>query len=253
MKEHENRLKALLMGQQFDEYEVKSSTLETAKKCAHAYAIATNGIAVLSDFQQNICYIHSGKLGITLGFPEHFEDRNSAFENAIFNAIPSDELLERHILELRFFHFLKSIPASEKTDYKATCLIHFQRDDNDPLPILHSTRYFHCHPNGTAWLGLCTYAPFPQSGCIVKANIINTRTGKTIAPEQYERYDAQLLSKRQIEILSLIAKGYGSKQIAEKLCLSIHTISRHRQDILSRLNVTNSTAAVEIGMRMHLI
>lgn len=68
MKEHENRLKALLMGQQFDEYEVKSSTLETAKKCAHAYAIATNGIAVLSDFQQNICYIHSGKLGITLGF-----------------------------------------------------------------------------------------------------------------------------------------------------------------------------------------
>ena len=74
-----------------------------------------------------------------------------------------------------------------------------------------------------------------------------------MAPEQYERYDAQLLSKRQIETLSLIAKGYGSKQIAEKLCLSIHTISRHRQDILSRLNVTNSTAAVEIGMRMHLI
>ena len=252
MKEHEHRLKALLTGQQFDEYEAESEILERAKKCAQAYSMATNGIAVLSDFQQNICYIYSGKLGVTLGFPEYMEDKNSAFESAIFNKIPSEELLERHILELRFFHFLKSSPASDKTNYNGTCLVHFHQNGHI-LPILHSTRYFHCHPNGTASLGLCTYTPFPQYTGAITPNIINTRTGETIMPQQYEQYDCKILSKRQLEILSMLAKGYGSKQIADKLCLSIYTINRHRQDILSRLNVTNSAAAVEIGLRMHLI
>lgn len=201
---------------------------------------------------KNICYIYSGKLGVTLGFPEYMEDKNSAFESAIFNKIPSEELLERHILELRFFHFLKSIPASDKTNYNGTCLVHFHQNGHI-LPILHSTRYFHCHPNGTASLGLCTYTPFPQYTGAITPNIINTRTGETIMPQQYEQYDCKILSKRQLEILSMLAKGYGSKQIADKLCLSIYTINRHRQDILSRLNVTNSAAAVEIGLRMHLI
>ena len=65
--------------------------------------------------------------------------------------------------------------------------------------------------------------------------------------EQYLQYDNLLLSKRQVEILSMLAKGVGSKQIADKLNISVHTVSRHRQDILSRLRVTNTAAAVEIG------
>lgn len=71
--------------------------------------------------------------------------------------------------------------------------------------------------------------------------------------EQYAKHDNQLLSKRQTEILALLTKGNGSKQIADKLSISIHTVNRHRQDILSALKVTNTTAAVEIALRLHLI
>ncbi len=81
----------------------------------------------------------------------------------------------------------------------------------------------------------------------------NTRTGRAVDSEQYLKCDNLLLSKRQIEILSMLAKGIGSKLIADKLNISVHTVSRHRQDILSRLRVTNTAAAVEIGFRMHLI
>ena len=71
--------------------------------------------------------------------------------------------------------------------------------------------------------------------------------------EQYAKHDNQLLSKRQTEILALLTKGNGSKQIADELSISIHTVNRHRQDILSALKVTNTTAAVEIALRLHLI
>lgn len=250
MKEQEQKLKDLLTGQQFEAENERQQILETAKGYAQAYVQATNGIAALSDFQSNACYIYSGLFGRMLGLSESFIDTDSAFEREIFSNIPDEELLERHILELRFFLFLKSIPATEKTNYLATCFVHFQRQGQPSLPVLHSTRYLLCHPNGSVWLGLCTYIPFPQIRGDMDGSIINTRTGEAVCLEQY---DSQLLSQRQLEILSLLAKGDGSKQIADKLCISIHTVSRHRQDILSQLHVTNTAAAVEIGLRMHLI
>ena len=78
-------------------------------------------------------------------------------------------------------------------------------------------------------------------------------TGETIGRDIYEASDCKILSRRQLEILSLIAKGVPSKQIADKLNISIYTVNRHRQDILASLKVANTAAAVEIALRMNLI
>ena len=40
------------------------------------------------------------------------------------------------------------------------------------------------------------------------------------------------LSKRELEVLELIAKGYRTVDIAEKLFVSVHTINSHRKNIL---------------------
>ncbi|MDO4163924.1 MAG: LuxR C-terminal-related transcriptional regulator [Bacteroides sp.] len=250
MNEPEQELKSLLMRQEFSTECGQEELIEIAKGYAYAYAQATNGIAVLSDFQNDVSHIYSGSFGRTLGLPGYVANRDSAFEREVFDNIPYDELIERHILELRFFHFLKSKPVTEKIDFNATCLVHFQRKGMPPVPVLHTTRYLLCHPNGSVWLGLCTYTPFPQFNSHVEGSIVNDRTGDTVCMEQY---DDLLLSRRQIEILSLLAKGEGSKQIADKLSISVNTVSRHRQDILTRLHVTNTAAAVEIGLRTHLI
>lgn len=252
--EQEDRLISVLTGQDFGVAEDQLASLDMAKQFAHSYAHYIGGIAVLSDFQHNICYICSGRLGQNvLGISQYALDNNSAFEHAIFNKVIHEDLLERHILELRFFNFLKTIPASEKTHYYATCVIRLKRDGLPPLPILHSTRYILCHANGSVWLGLCTYSPLPQFEGQRGGYIVNTNTGLAIDVDKYKQVDCNLLSKRQLEILSLLAKGECSKQIADKLCISVHTVNRHRQDILSKLNVSNSAAAVEIGFRMQLI
>lgn len=54
----------------------------------------------------------------------------------------------------------------------------------------------------------------------------------------------QVLSAREQEVLTLIAKGASNYEIAEMLTLSLHTVKRHASNILSKLNAANRTQAV---------
>jgi LuxR family maltose regulon positive regulatory protein len=63
------------------------------------------------------------------------------------------------------------------------------------------------------------------------------------------------LTKREREILSLLAKGLPNKRIAEKLFISPETVRRHNSNIYGKLNVHNRHEAVErahaIGLLEH--
>lgn len=52
------------------------------------------------------------------------------------------------------------------------------------------------------------------------------------------------LSKREVEILSALARGLQSKVIAWELGISIRTVEVHRSNILAKLGVRNTTQAV---------
>lgn len=47
------------------------------------------------------------------------------------------------------------------------------------------------------------------------------------------------LTKREKEVITLIAEGKTSQQIAEQLNISIHTANNHRKNILKKLNLSN--------------
>ncbi len=251
----EKELKRLLTGQEFVNSEYDLTLLESTKSYACAYAQSTEGVAVVSDFHNKVCYIYAGKFGqYFFGLPEYLEDYNTAFENVIFDRVVKDDLLERHILELSFLAYLKNVPASKKSEYLASCFLRIYNERrSDTVQILHTTRYLNCLSNGSIWCGLCTYSPFPQTSLGLNGGIVNTYTGLTVSKEEYRQNNNKLLSKRQKEILGFLAKGLGSKQIAESLNISFNTVNRHRQDILSVLRVKNTVAAVEIGVKMNLI
>lgn len=49
-----------------------------------------------------------------------------------------------------------------------------------------------------------------------------------------------LLSKREKEIALLIAQGYTSSEIADKLFLSLLTVNTHRRNLINKLNLNNT-------------
>lgn len=58
----------------------------------------------------------------------------------------------------------------------------------------------------------------------------------------------KLFSKRELEIIKLIADGKDSKEIAERLFVSILTIKTHRQNILDKSGCHNVVALVAKGI-----
>ncbi len=54
-------------------------------------------------------------------------------------------------------------------------------------------------------------------------------------------------------MLELVANGTMSKDIADMLHISIHTVNHHRQNILTKLQAANSTEAVCTARELKII
>ena len=58
----------------------------------------------------------------------------------------------------------------------------------------------------------------------------------------------QMITQREIEVVQLIAGEFTTNEIADKLCLSPHTIENHRNRILLKLGVKNTAGLVKKAM-----
>ncbi len=61
------------------------------------------------------------------------------------------------------------------------------------------------------------------------------------------------LTKREIEVLSLIAQGHSSKEAADTLYVSKRTVDFHLANIYDKLQVNNRVQAFRAATRMGLI
>ena len=61
------------------------------------------------------------------------------------------------------------------------------------------------------------------------------------------------LSSRQIEVLTLVAKGFANGDIARLLGIGVNGVKDHLKNIYSTLNVSSRTEAVTIAINLKLI
>lgn len=221
--------------------------LEIYKSVARNYADIENCISVLSDMHANISYIYHGGFTKTLKIeisPEQEGIINSIWEEQLLKQIHPDDLHDKHLQELRFFHFMKHLPKKQRSNYYLINKLRIKNNEGNYLPSLHRL-FYHSSPfDNSIWLALCLYSPLIFD--IPNKNIVvNSITGEKIELEK--KNDAQILSKREKQVLRLIDQGLMSKNIAERLSISINTVNRHRQNILNKLQVNNSIEACRIA------
>lgn len=69
-----------------------------------------------------------------------------------------------------------------------------------------------------------------------------------------EKLAAELeLSKRELEVLSLMAEGCSNQEIAARIFVSLSTVKTHNQNLFEKLNVKRRTQAIEKAKRLSLI
>ena len=61
------------------------------------------------------------------------------------------------------------------------------------------------------------------------------------------------LTPREIEVLRMLAEGFGNREMASRLGISDHTVKFHVSSILEKLGAASRTEAVTLGIRMGLI
>ncbi|MEK6615152.1 MAG: response regulator transcription factor [Bacteroidota bacterium] len=87
---------------------------------------------------------------------------------------------------------------------------------------------------------------------ILKDKDASTLLSMTKASEEVS-CDGIKPSAREIEIIQLVADGLTNKQIAAQLFLSVHTVTTHRKNIMSKLGVNNTAGLVMFAIRQNLI
>jgi DNA-binding NarL/FixJ family response regulator len=74
-----------------------------------------------------------------------------------------------------------------------------------------------------------------------------------LAPDGYEKPPAARLTDREQQVLSLIANGHPTREVAQQLCYSERTVKNVLHDVVTKLNARSRSQAVAHAVREGLI
>lgn len=168
--------------------------------------------------------------------------------------IHPDDLAQIKSLQIDLSRFIYSQPAEERNNYKNIFTYRVLNARRQYINVTSKQQVLEKTPGGKAWLilGVMDIASDQSPLDGIKCTVLNLKTGETFSPDSLSGMKPDLTG-REIEILQLIKRGLLSKEIAERLCISIHTVNIHRQNLLRKLGVQNSIEAINQGCKKGLI
>ena len=160
----------------------------------------------------------------------------------IENLVHPDDLEVVRKIDKKVWEFLDTLPEEEKLTYK---YIYEMRvlDRGKYVRMIYQTRLLAFKDDNFLAMGMIDLAPEQSANSSVRFQIKNCLTDEVV-PFTIETATDVLLTPREREILALAKEGMFSKEISEKLNISIHTVNRHRQNILEKLQVDNIIEAI---------
>lgn len=241
----QSKLDRIFFNQDFTQTDPES--FERYLSTAALYATVENGIAVLSDLKTRTSYLFYGYLGERLGIAHRSTTKvlDTIWEEEILSRIAPDDIRKKQTDELIFFSY-----ASRQEHPDCHCMTSWIRMA-DANGIFHDVRHriFYFREDRSIRYALCLY----NAACgFHQTTVTETRNGRETLLSQIAGKEV-ILSAREIEVLGLISRGLSSKEIARELGISVFTVSRHRQNIISAMNVRNSTEACKMAAMLGLL
>ena len=155
---------------------------------------------------------------------------------------PDDWEVVRRI-DKKVWEFLDTLPEEEKLAYKYIYELRVW-ERGKYVRMIYQTRILAFKEDNFLAMGMIDLAPEQSANTTVRFQIKNCLTDEVV-PFAIETATDVLLTPREREILALAKEGMFSKEISEKLNISIHTVNRHRQNILEKLQVDNIIEAMK--------
>ena len=106
------------------------------------------------------------------------------------------------------------------------------------------------------WLALQLVKPKVETRIIEKEVVIEKEIFiGSDAPFEFNQKETEKLgiSRRELDVLNLMAEGLSNDEIAGKLFVSLNTVKTHSSNIFLKLDVKRRTQAVEKAKRLNII
>ena len=160
----------------------------------------------------------------------------------IENLVHPDDLEVVRRIDKKVWEFLDTLPEEEKLAYKYIYELRVL-EKGKYIRMIYQMRLLAFKDDNFLAMGMIDLAPEQSANTSVRFQIKNCLTDEVV-PFTIETATDVLLTPREREILALAKEGMFSKEISEKLNISIHTVNRHRQNILEKLQVDNIIEAI---------
>lgn len=213
--------------------------------------IGNSGIHIFDVNKKEIAY-YSANFGKLLGYsPSDYKDSSYRFFE---QRIHSDDKLTLALNSISILKIFDELSVDEKLNYKSVSEYRMSNIQGNYVRLIEQYQILELDKKGQIWLmfGIVDISPNQVQNEQAKSQLLNFRTGNFIplvAPLNPELE----LTKREIEILKLVKSGFLSKEISNKLSISIHTVNTHRQSFLEKLGANNSFEAVMFASKFGLI
>lgn len=244
----------VLDSQHFIESDLDYSRLEFHRPMLERLDVIESSVITLFDlYRKEHIYISKSFETILGHSVQDANDEGTEYFNRQIH--PDDFILlseaGSHFLEISF-----AIPVEKRKDYKMLTEYRMKKADGTLIRVTEQHLCLENDKHGNVWLSLSMLDVSPDQNLEAPAQsrLFNFKTGELfLFPPPGENLQDDLLTKREKEILELLASGLISKQIADKLFISVNTVNTHRQRIIEKLDVTNTAEAVKYGVSVGLL
>lgn len=146
-------------------------------------------------------------------------------------------------------------PPEQRKDFRLFAEYRVLGARNAFVRVIEQQSALELDPRGNIWLALSVLDPAPETDhdAPFRCRLHNWRTGDLYTFPPAPDADTDLLTMREREILHLVSKGLVSREIADVLYISVNTVNTHRQRIIRKLDVSNTSEAIRYALDLGLL
>lgn len=244
-----------VLGQQeFVADELDYSILERHKPTLQKLADISNSVISIFDMYHKEHTFQSHQLGLILGYNlQEFEDGGPHFLDTKIHPQDFIMLMQNALSVFKLFF---KFSVDEKLNHKLISEYRILNAAGNYVRVIEQQQVLELDSRGNLWLALSILDISPNQKNInegLTSELLNFRTGKIIPFVETKEEMTITLTKRETQVLKLVKDGFLSKEISDKLSISLHTVNTYRQRVLEKLGVTNSIEAVMLASKLGLI
>ena len=171
----------------------------------------------------------------------------------VLEVIHPDDIRYGLLVRERIYSTLNKFSSEEKMKYKIIHEMRIKNVRNEYIRIIEQEQVIELDKLGNIWLMLSVIdVDASHESEVTKSHLYNFETGEQIFINLSDTLK-EPLTIRELEVLQMMKQGLLSKEIADRLKISINTVNSHRQNILQKLEANNSIEAVNFAQRLGLL